>query len=155
MPMRRSVLWTAFVLYIGLLIRFLVLKYVPRALDPRPYTQALFDRVARGNYVPFVTIDRYVNGYPNSGVAALNILGNVLAFLPLGILLPLLYPSLRSLWKITLLGLLVSLLIECTQLVFVIGVFDVDDLLLNTLGAVLGYVCLRVAARFRRARKPA
>jgi glycopeptide antibiotics resistance protein len=49
-----------------------------------------------------------------------------------------------------LLGLGVSLLLECVQLAFVIGNFDVDDLLLNTLGTAAGYLCLKLLTRGKK-----
>lgn len=81
---------------------------------------------------------------------ALNVL-NVILFVPLGILAPLLLPKKVSWWQVALLGLAVSLAIELTQLVNM-RITDVDDLIMNTLGALVGYVayCL-LPARWRRA----
>lgn len=63
---------------------------------------------------------------------------NAVMFLPFGFLLPVLWPKCRS-WKVTTLaGLLTSGLIEFLQL-FPFRATDVDDLLMNTLGAFLGY----------------
>ena len=41
-----------------------------------------------------------------------------------------------------------SLLIECTQYVFRVGSFDVDDILLNTLGAALGFICWLIVHKY-------
>lgn len=45
---------------------------------------------------------------------------------------------------------LLSLFIECIQLIFRVGSFDVDDLILNTLGGVIGYIVFCVMNWIRR-----
>lgn len=72
-------------------------------------------------------------------------LQNILLFLPLGMLLPLIWPSLRRLSFTVLSGFSLSLLIEASQLLNNRRT-DVDDLILNTLGALLGY-CLFLLLR--------
>ncbi|MFR2190096.1 MAG: VanZ family protein, partial [Blautia sp.] len=52
--------------------------------------------------------------------------------------------------RVMLLGFSFSLLVECTQLVTRVGTFDVDDLMLNTLGAVIGYLFFALCDRIRR-----
>lgn len=68
-----------------------------------------------------------------------HLLQNVALFVPLGVLLPLLHRSLRSVWWALLGGAALSTMIETTQLVLAVGQCDVNDILTNTLGAVLGY----------------
>ena len=50
-------------------------------------------------------------------------------------------------------GLFISFLIECTQLLFRVGSFDVDDMILNTFGVCLGYITYVTVQRFRAARR--
>ena len=65
--------------------------------------------------------------------------GNMMWFMPLGALLPKLFP--KAGWFHALLaGLALSLLVECMQYVLGTGVSDIDDVLLNTLGALTGYM---------------
>ncbi|MFS0706062.1 VanZ family protein [Cellulomonas sp. 179-A 9B4 NHS] len=76
---------------------------------------------------------------------------NLVLFVPLGVLLPLLVPGLRT-RGVVLAGALVSLAVELVQLVagLAVGggrVSDVDDLLANTLGALVGGVLVRGAVR--------
>lgn len=72
-------------------------------------------------------------------IALHNLLGNVVLFIPLGWFLPGLFPKLRS-FPMTFLSVLVSVsCVEVLQVVFTIGICDVDDLLLNLLGASIGY----------------
>lgn len=63
---------------------------------------------------------------------------NIALFLPFGYLLPMLWRSHRSLRSVALSGAAFSLLIECSQLL-TSRACDIDDLIANTLGAVLGY----------------
>ncbi len=95
------------------------------------------------NLIPFAGI-RVVSHSGFNSYAVRNILGNVLLFLPLGLLVPALFRSWDGFIKVTLLGFFTSLLIECTQLFLARGT-DVDDLLLNTLGAMLGCGLYRLA----------
>ena len=69
-----------------------------------------------------------------------NVLLNIALFCPLGFLLPLLWKKMRSWYLSVPLGLGVSLLIELVQLALKRGICDVDDLLANTLGTVLGWL---------------
>ncbi|GHU43855.1 hypothetical protein FACS1894111_10150 [Clostridia bacterium] len=70
----------------------------------------------------------------------LNLLGNVVAFLPLGFLYPILSRKMRSFLAMTFLAFECSLAAELIQLIFRVGCFDVDDLLLNTVGGAIGYI---------------
>ena len=70
----------------------------------------------------------------------LNIVGNMAAFMPFGFFLPEIWRRVDRWYTTTLLGAVFSLCIETTQLVFRVGSFDVDDLLLNTIGALAGYL---------------
>jgi glycopeptide antibiotics resistance protein len=76
--------------------------------------------------------------------------GNVALFLPLGFLLPLLAPRLDRLWRTVGAGFALSAVIELSQVAFP-GVrrADVNDVLMNTLGAALGFLAYRRAARAR------
>lgn len=70
---------------------------------------------------------------------------NVVMLVPFGFLAPLLWPRLDRLWRTALAGLSFSLLIELSQLVNYRS-SDVDDLLMNTLGAVIGFAAYRLLA---------
>ena len=72
---------------------------------------------------------------------------NILLFVPFGYLLPLLWRRADRWWKVVLCGFVLSLLIELTQLVTHLGMFDLDDLMNNSLGAFLGRLCFCPALR--------
>lgn len=68
---------------------------------------------------------------------------NILAFVPLGIFLPLLSSRMRCKRNILISSALLSAGIECSQLIFKCGLCELDDVLDNTIGAVIGYVVWR------------
>lgn len=106
----------------------------------------------RYNVIPFREIRRYLR-YPETlGTFTVmsNLVGNVIGFLPLGAILPVLRRSMRSLWRILLISFEFSAIIEVTQLVAMVGSFDVDDIILNTLGGALGYIVFAICDRLRR-----
>lgn len=76
-----------------------------------------------------------------------HILENAALFVPLGILLPMVHRSLRSGWWALLGGAAVSTMIETTQLMLAMGQCDINDILANTLGAVVGYGLFRLFGR--------
>lgn len=104
------------------------------------------------NIQPFREIRRYLDYWEILGVRTvfLNLAGNIIGFVPFGALLPIFTRSVRRLWKVTLLSLEISAIIEMSQLVFRVGCFDVDDMILNTLGGFLGYLLFRAASNCYR-----
>ncbi|WP_100012421.1 VanZ family protein [Lentibacillus sediminis] len=97
------------------------------------------------NIIPFQNTFGYLTGWDryNTDIILHNTLGNVLIFLPLGIFLPHLFKRYQRLLHIMRSGLVISLSIEVLQFVWQVGQFDIDDVLLNTIGAVLGYGILK------------
>ncbi len=68
-----------------------------------------------------------------------HVVGNCIWFIPLGFLLPLVWKKAQSVWRIVGIGALVSLSIEFLQFILGTGTMDVDDVLLNALGTLMGY----------------
>lgn len=99
------------------------------------------------NLVIFKEIIRFWTYRKTLGYRAvlLNLAGNMVAFMPFGFFLPEIWDQVNHWYTITLLGLVFSLCIETTQLVCRVGSFDVDDLFLNTVGALAGYVAFCLA----------
>lgn len=109
-------------------------------------------REYRYNLVPFVEIKRFWVYREQLGSFALftNIFGNVLGFIPYGFILPVICRGLRNGFLIILSGFGLSLCVETIQLVTKVGCFDVDDMILNTLGAALGYFAFWICDLLRR-----
>lgn len=89
----------------------------------------------RINIVPFVNLFDYAI----FGEAMLNLIGNTTMFIPIGIIFPTVYKNLNTHKKVILSGVGFSLCIEILQLPFYDRVTDIDDLILNSLGFLIGY----------------
>jgi len=76
--------------------------------------------------------------------ARMNVFGNMLLFLPFGSLSGLSWEGIRGLLLTLLFSFVVSLGYEVIQLVYSIGEFDVDDIMLNVIGALAGYGLIRL-----------
>lgn len=102
------------------------------------------------NLTPFREIKRFWEYRDKLGFwAMVNLLGNVFVFLPFGFFKPMASKN-RSFFETIFDGFLLSLLVEVFQFVSKVGRFDVDDLILNTFGALLGYVIFVVSNAMRR-----
>ena len=86
------------------------------------------------NLIPFINLQQY-----QSGDMWLNLLGNILLFVPTGAILPFVYKRLDSFGKVVLAGACMSVCIELLQLPFFQRTTDVNDVILNTIGCALGY----------------
>lgn len=137
--------WVIFIIYL-----FAILYYTIFAESmgrvPGEETAA-----ARYNLVPFNEIKRFIIYRRQLGMKAfmLNVVGNCVAFMPGGFLLPAISRRCRRPVQCVIVGFMISFLIECTQLMFRVGSFDVDDLLLNTLGVLVGFVLNRIIQKYR------
>ena len=116
---RKRILTILYVLYLCLLFYFLF--FWISAISLRKFKRFCRYRYILGNKAFFI-----------------NVFGNVIAFMPMGFLQPLLSDRQRRKILVVLNCFIVSLLVETIQLVFKIGCFDVDDLFLNTLGGLFG-----------------
>lgn len=122
------------ILYLVLLTYFLFfaeeMGRTPDSNAEYSYNLVLFKEIRR-----FI-VYRDILGHP---AVLLNLVGNVAAFMPFGFILPMVWNRLNRWYTIVLLGFLFSFCIETAQLITRVGCFDVDDMLLNTVGALIGY----------------
>lgn len=94
------------------------------------------------NLIPFKTISLYISRQDR--VAIINLLGNLIAFAPMGIFLPLLFKKQNKLKNFILTNIAIILAIESLQFLSLSGHFDIDDLILNLLGALIIYGLFKV-----------
>lgn len=96
-------------------------------------------------FQPFLSIWSFWSNIRKQGIRG-NVLGNILIFVPLGLLYPMAFgaETTKKLRRTILFGFCLSLLVEITQLLFSRGYFDLDDLFLNTLGDLIGYGLYKV-----------
>ena len=80
----------------------------------------------------------------------LNLYGNIIAFVPFGVLLRWARNKKTTFWQAVLYSFLFTLAIEVSQYITKLGVFDIDDIIMNTLGGIMGYCIYYVTAKLVR-----
>ena len=130
-----------FILYIALMLWLLFGQRVSNDVQGG-YWDELSQNI---NLVPFRTIGRYMDRLYNSAgklnhQAVINLGGNVIMFIPLGFLLPFVSDRAKKLKNCFVMTFALLMLVETVQLFTLLGSFDIDDLLLNIIGIMLGYV---------------
>lgn len=124
--------WVFFIIYLICMVYFLFFSERMGRIPGSYY---------RYNLIPFTEIRRYFYYRDKIGSfnVLLNLLGNVVCFIPFGFVIPILTQK-QTMVRMVLLSLLASVLIELLQLVSLLGSCDVDDIILNTFGGLLGYL---------------
>lgn len=141
---RHTLLWGLFAAYCVMMLYLLFWQRVGRS-SSITYWEVLR---ANLNLVPLRTIQGFI-AVLGRGVEShrevlvrlsiVNLLGNVLMFVPLGLFLPRLWPRLCEFRRFLMSVAAVILIIELLQLFTLLGSCDIDDLILNVLGAAIGY----------------
>lgn len=100
------------------------------------------------NIIPFKTINLYITGYINDFVSlknfTINIFGNICAFMPYGIFIPLMFKRVNKYYKFLILMIVLVILIEVMQFITLSGSCDIDDLILNVMGATIIYFIYKI-----------
>ncbi len=104
------------------------------------------------NIEPFYTIKNYTLAFNNGNISFkeyfYNIIGNVLVFIPFGLIIPYLMLGMKR-FNTFVLGVVFILSIEAYQLEKNIGVFDIDDIMLNIVGVLIGVILYSFMVRSR------
>lgn len=128
-----------FYIYIAFLILFVVLKFDGSFERIISLHNSIIENEKDGlrniNLIPFRSISPYLRNITEP-YAFKNILANILVFIPLGFFVT--NKNSKNVFKALIICLGVILSIECIQLLFKIGFFDVDDIILNFIGSLLG-----------------
>ena len=98
------------------------------------------------NLYPFKTILTYIIEYNtnNKGPFIINIIGNIVVFILFGFLLPITFQKqLNRLDKLFFASVIGLILIEIVQFASKFGVFDIDDIILNSIGILIGFAILK------------
>ncbi|MFB7328818.1 VanZ family protein [Streptomyces sp. NPDC056190] len=151
---RRPLAWPLRLLAMLCAFAFMVAFAVVLAqltLEPSPASTS----IAHSNLRPGSSLRAYLEG-AGTQEAVKQIGGNVLLGVPFGVLVPVVAPGARGVLRVLLLTATVMLLVEFAQGALITGrAFDIDDVVLNTTGALLGYLLLgRRMGRAVHARKP-
>lgn len=133
-----ALLYGVFILYILLLIIVLFrTQHQTRSINLIPF---------RG-VVSYLSGEDLVSGKDSAAVLHAfmlsNLLGNIVLFIPLGVYVTL-FTEGKTIWKNTALILFVSILVEILQFTFKFGIGDVDDVILNTVGGLIGCTLCRM-----------
>lgn len=132
-----------FVLYIAFIIYFLIFSdWYGRSGVRQEYHY---------NLVLFQEIRRFWRYRKQLGLFAMftNLFGNVIIFMPFGFFMPMASKR-RNFFAATFYSFGLSLGVETFQLISKVGSFDVDDLLLNTIGGMAGYIIYVMCCAIRR-----
>jgi len=151
--MKKPVISTLVLLaYCAILIKVMVFKDIPPIRVGSLILNFAGTNGGHGpNYVPFKTIVPYLLGSKGWIIAAVNLVGNIALLIPIGFLVPFVYRNMT--WKKSLaLGVVAGLSIEVMQSVLRVGIFDIDDCVLNALGVVIGYSAFAILANWIRSR---
>lgn len=157
----RAILWVFLVITMLVLTRYILFKRPPHYYKDffvgGRNVQVIKKGWRRANVTPFYMIRSMLRYESNEMTMYKNIGGNIVGFIPLGLLFPLLFSNLRRWWKTTILIFGISLSFEITQLITGWGMFDVDDLILNTTGGFLGYLFFMIGSKIftRESQEPA
>ena len=146
----KQIMKAVFFLYFLLLLKVIVFKY--------PLTQladitnswekgVILEGLDSANFTLFKTIKMYIRYWDRLNSFE-NLFGNVLCFIPFGFMLPFFHKESRFGWVLLINAFLLVCGIEVFQLVTAFGAFDVDDILLNCFGAMLGHLIFLTCSRF-------
>ena len=147
----------ALCLYLFVLSKLLLFKYftIQQIMNHLTFNFESYPWLGNHNFIPFKTIAYYLflANDINFIIRLENLLGNIIAFIPFGFFLPLLSKKFHSFKMVALATFCLSLTFELIQLIFRFGSFDVDDLILNTVGGMIGYIPVKVVSRYVRRRR--
>lgn len=127
-----------FLIYIAIVVKLVWIRGPIADLLEGLGVQTIHRKIRTANLVPFHTIKLYLR-WGNTYWSTINLVGNVVVFIPLGFLLPHAFRKLHGFVRTFFASLLIILFIEGGQLLSGVGEFDVDDILLNMVGAMIGY----------------
>jgi glycopeptide antibiotics resistance protein len=105
------------------------------------------------NLIPLKDKIEYFTAYPHltgpqGGQFYIDLFGNIILFVPFAFFLVFIF-HIKSLRRIMLIAFLTSISIELIQLIFSIGVADIDDIILNIAGAALGALILKLLLKLK------
>ena len=139
---REQILFVLFFLYLLFVIRVIIFKYPLSTMQnivSNWQKDVILEGLHTANFVPFKTIKMYMQYYDLPGLRSFsNLFGNVLIFIPVGIMLPMVHKPSKNVLLMLLNALFFIVGIEVFQLFSNFGAFDVDDIILNFFGVLIG-----------------
>ncbi|MFM7328554.1 MAG: VanZ family protein, partial [Bacteroidota bacterium] len=136
--MKRAILVLLLVLYGLILIKVMVLKDIGVIRIGQLMLSFGGTQAGEANWIPFRTIWPYLLGHKGLLIAGINLIGNIILLVPVGFLASVAVTNLKF-RHVMVLALASGFCIEGLQVILQVGIFDIDDVILNGLGVVLGY----------------
>ena len=141
MKKKKHLLIAAFVVYLAAAVWLLFMRHAASDMPLLEYVRQ------NTNFIPlFSFYVLYTTPYISYRVLVpfcVNLVGNLLLFAPWGVLLPMLDKRFCSAKRFFLLTACVIIAVELTQLILKVGVCDIEDFILNMLGAAVGWLVIR------------
>lgn len=152
-PVMQKRFISAFILFVysAILIRLVVFKNILIKIGPLRFR--FTGRVTgRANFLPFRSILPYLLGEYGRMPAIMNLIGNIALFVPIGFLAPFVWQEMT--WRESLvLGTAIGLTVEGMEAMFRVGIFDIDDIMLNAFGVMIGYWAFTIFVKRMRSLK--
>ena len=137
-----------FIIYCLLLITILFLNNEYRMGGFQNIDTFSKEHFESSNLIPFATIIEYITGVIsddiNTSIVIINFATNLLLFAPMGFFIPLLFKNkITNIKQFIILIIILSLFVEILQFITYRGSTDIDDIILNTIGAIIVYILMK------------
>jgi len=137
-----------FIAYSAILIKVMVFKDLPVIRIGQLMFNFGGTQEGPANLLPFKTILPYLLGKKGLIIAGINLMGNIVLLVPIGFLVPFVFRNIT--WrKALVVAVAAGFAIEGTQTLFHVGIFDIDDIILNGIGVMVGYWAFTIFAKHR------
>ncbi|HSX09910.1 MAG TPA: VanZ family protein [Candidatus Saccharimonadales bacterium] len=134
--------------YSVILVTVMVFRHVPLIrIGHLIFNFGGTDANGQANVIPFKTILPYLLGKSGLIIGGINLIGNIIPLVPIGFLVPFIYQNMT--WKKSvILSFGCGFVIEGMQVILHTGIFDIDDVILNGFGVIIGYwIFTRIAKK--------
>jgi len=132
-------IWILFSIYLLILLKVILFKYpIPIREILKGHQIPISYKIKSSNFIPLKSIFQFLFKGNNIKISLENVLGNIVVFVPFGFLLPTLLDRMNKFKIVVLSSFILSLMWD----------FDVDDILLNTIGGILGYLFYKLLTHF-------
>ena len=137
-----------FTIYCLLLITILFLNNEYRMGGFQNISTFSREHLETSNFIPFATIIGYVSGMVsndiNTGIVIINLVTNLLLFAPMGFFIPMLFQDkIKNTKQFLIIIIILTFLVEIIQFITYRGSTDIDDIILNTIGASIVYILMK------------
>ena len=145
---RKFWLKTLFIIYCLLLINILFLNNEYRMRGFQNINTFSKEHFETSNIIPFATIVEYIRGMIlnniNTSIVIINFATNLLLFAPMGFFVPILFQSrIKNTKQFAIMIIMLTLIVEILQFITYRGSTDIDDIILNTIGASIVYMLMK------------